>query len=103
MISAGAHRTEYWLHCLPFDLPSLGFLSPSQSGPMIHNPHNALFQAVFSQPEHARGVLRGIVPAAVSAAIDWSKLSLRSGNFVDVVQIPRCWIARSDKKQRTRS
>ena len=29
------------------------------------------------------------MPAAVAGAIDWSKLSLRSGSFVDVVQIPR--------------
>ncbi|HET7501504.1 MAG TPA: Rpn family recombination-promoting nuclease/putative transposase [Kofleriaceae bacterium] len=51
---------------------------------MISNPHDALFQGVLGRPEHARGVLRTIMPATVAAAIDWSTLTLRPGSFVDV-------------------
>jgi hypothetical protein len=45
--------------------------------------HDALVKAVFSDPEHAAGELRHILPPALSARIDWSTLSLRSGSFVD--------------------
>jgi predicted transposase YdaD len=50
---------------------------------MITNPHDALFKAVFGQPEHARGTLRAIVPPLLAEAIDWSALALRPGSFVD--------------------
>jgi predicted transposase/invertase (TIGR01784 family) len=56
---------------------------------MTQSPHDALFRSVLGQPEHARGVLRTIVPAKVGEAIDWSKLTLRPGSFVDVGQSPR--------------
>lgn len=50
---------------------------------MIANPHDALFKAVFGQPEHARGTLRAIVPAVLAEALDWSSLALEPGSFVD--------------------
>jgi predicted transposase YdaD len=50
---------------------------------MISNPHDALFKSVFGQPEHARGALRAIVPAALAEALDWSTLALQPGSFVD--------------------
>lgn len=50
---------------------------------MSTTPHDALFKAVFGQPEHARGILRSIVPAAVGEAIDWRALTLCPGSFVD--------------------
>ena len=50
---------------------------------MIPNPHDLVFKAVFGQPEHARGMLRAIVPAAVAEALDWSTLTLQPGSFVD--------------------
>ncbi len=50
---------------------------------MHGTPHDALFKAVFGQPEHARGMLRTIVPAAVGEAIDWRVLTLCPGSFVD--------------------
>jgi hypothetical protein len=46
-------------------------------------PHDALVKAVFSDPAHAAGELRHVLPAAVSARIDWSTLALCSGSFVD--------------------
>ncbi len=51
---------------------------------MIPNPHDALVKAVLAKPEHARGVLRSIVPAALAEALDWSALMLQPGNFVDL-------------------
>jgi predicted transposase/invertase (TIGR01784 family) len=45
--------------------------------------HDALFKAVFGQPEHARGALRAVVPAAMAEALDWSTLALQPGSFVD--------------------
>jgi hypothetical protein len=50
---------------------------------MIPNPHDALFKWVFGQPEHARGALRAILPAALAEALDWSTLTLQPGSFVD--------------------
>ncbi len=50
---------------------------------MIPNPHDLIFKAVFGQPEHARGVLRAILPAALAEALDWSTLTLQPGSFVD--------------------
>lgn len=45
--------------------------------------HDALFKAVLGQPEHARGALRAVLPAAMGEALDWSTLTLQPGSFVD--------------------
>jgi hypothetical protein len=50
---------------------------------MIPNPHDALFKAVLGQPEHARGMLRAVVPSVLAEALDWQTLTLRQGSFVD--------------------
>jgi predicted transposase/invertase (TIGR01784 family) len=50
---------------------------------MISNPHDLMFKAVFGQPEHARGALRAILPAALAEAVDWSTIALQPGSFVD--------------------
>ena len=50
---------------------------------MIENPHDLMFKAVLGQPEHARGVLRGVLPPALVEALDWSTLTLQPGSFVD--------------------
>ncbi|HWU86120.1 MAG TPA: Rpn family recombination-promoting nuclease/putative transposase [Kofleriaceae bacterium] len=47
-------------------------------------PHDALFKGLLGKPEHARGVLRGVVPATVAEAIDWQTLTPVPGNFVDL-------------------
>jgi predicted transposase/invertase (TIGR01784 family) len=44
-----------------------------------------LFKAVFGRPEHARGALRAVVPAAVAETLDWPSLAPCAGNFVDPV------------------
>jgi predicted transposase/invertase (TIGR01784 family) len=51
---------------------------------MVHNPHDALVKAVLAHPEHARGVLQTVIPAALAEAVDWTALSLRPGSYVDV-------------------
>jgi predicted transposase/invertase (TIGR01784 family) len=51
---------------------------------MIPNPHDALVKVVFGKPEHAQGMLRAVVPAAVAEKLDWSTLTLRPGSFVDL-------------------
>src|SRR6266496_2828762 len=50
---------------------------------MSSTPHDSLFNAVFSQPEHARGALRSVMPSAVAEALDWQTLAVVPGSFVD--------------------
>jgi predicted transposase/invertase (TIGR01784 family) len=54
-----------------------------QEDPSIHQPHDKLFTATFSQPEHTAAFLRAKLPPEVSAAIDWPQLTLESGKFID--------------------
>jgi len=49
----------------------------------VATPHDALFKRVFSQPRHAAGELRHLLPPAVVAQIDWQTLALVSGSVVD--------------------
>jgi len=53
------------------------------STPPTPTPHDALFSAVLGQPEHARGALRSVVPAAVAEALDWASLARCPGSFID--------------------
>jgi predicted transposase YdaD len=46
-------------------------------------PHDALFKAVFSRPEHAAGELRYLLPPPLAARIDWSALRLEPGTYID--------------------
>jgi hypothetical protein len=48
-------------------------------------PHDALFKAVFSGTEHARGLLASVLPEEIAAAVDWSTLALEPGSYVDAV------------------
>ena len=50
---------------------------------MTHTPHDALFKAVFSSPEHAEAELRAVLPPRLARRIDWSTLALVGGSFVD--------------------
>ncbi len=50
---------------------------------MSTQPHDAVFRAVFSQPEHAAGELQAVLPAALSARIDWSTLRREPGSYID--------------------
>lgn len=48
----------------------------------MHDPHDRLFRRVFSDPEHAAGELRLLLPAAVSARVDWTTLRPEKTDFV---------------------
>jgi predicted transposase YdaD len=50
---------------------------------MTPTPHDALVKVIFSQVEHAAGLLRAALPPAIAARIDFSTLALRPGSFVD--------------------
>jgi predicted transposase/invertase (TIGR01784 family) len=50
---------------------------------MTSTPHDALFKATFSQPEHAAGALRAVLPAALAARIDFATLATVPGSFID--------------------
>jgi len=50
---------------------------------MTATPHDALFKAVFSNPEHARGALQAAMPLALGKNLEWSTLAHCSGSFVD--------------------
>jgi predicted transposase YdaD len=71
-----------------FTSPLLHELAPRArrdygASPLSSTPHDALFKAVLGKAEHARGVLRTVVPAAVAEALDWPTLAPCPGNFVD--------------------
>jgi hypothetical protein len=50
---------------------------------MADTPHDALFYATFSNPEHAAGELQAVLPPALAAKIDFASLALEPGRFVD--------------------
>ncbi|MCX6864904.1 MAG: Rpn family recombination-promoting nuclease/putative transposase [Verrucomicrobia bacterium] len=49
----------------------------------IHQPHDKLFKAGFSNPANAAAFLRWEVPSALSEQINWNNLRLEPGSFVD--------------------
>ncbi len=48
----------------------------------LHNPHDKLFKAGFSDPATAAAFLREQLPPAVCAHIDWDHMELEPGSFV---------------------
>lgn len=50
---------------------------------MSTTPHDDLVRHILSHPEHAAGELQHLLPAGLSARMDWSTLELVPGNFVD--------------------
>jgi hypothetical protein len=49
----------------------------------LHQPHDKLFKSAFGDPATTAGFLRWEIPADLSAAIDWERLRLEPGSFVD--------------------
>jgi predicted transposase/invertase (TIGR01784 family) len=49
----------------------------------LHQPHDKLFKGAFGDPATAAAFLRWEIPAALSSAIDWERLRLEPGSFVD--------------------
>jgi predicted transposase/invertase (TIGR01784 family) len=52
-------------------------------------PHDALFKAGFEAPEHAAGLFREVLPAAIVEALDWRTLRRENGSFIDPSLAPR--------------
>jgi Putative transposase, YhgA-like len=50
---------------------------------MPNDAHDALVKAIFERPENAAGLLAELLPADVAAMIDWKRLTLNPGSFVD--------------------
>ena len=51
--------------------------------PSVPTPHASLFHKVFSRRKLAAQHLRGVLPPALVAAVDWRTLRVESGHFVD--------------------
>ena len=49
----------------------------------LHQPHDKLFKAGFSDPATAAAFLEAELPARISERIQWSDLKLQSGTFID--------------------
>ncbi len=57
--------------------------SASMSEDPLHQPHDKLFKSAFGDPATAAEFLRWEIPSALSSAIDWDRLRLEPGAFVD--------------------
>ena len=49
----------------------------------MHQPHDKLFKAGFSDPETTARFLSSQLPPVLTAAIDWSSLRLEPGSYID--------------------
>ncbi|MFN0127603.1 MAG: Rpn family recombination-promoting nuclease/putative transposase [Verrucomicrobiales bacterium] len=49
----------------------------------IHHPNDKLFRTTFGVPENAAALLKAKLPAAVAVRVDWDRLRLLPGSFVD--------------------
>jgi predicted transposase YdaD len=49
----------------------------------LHQPHDKLFKLGFSDPATAAALLREQFSARISEAVDWDKLELLPGSFID--------------------
>jgi hypothetical protein len=46
-------------------------------------PHDLLFRSVFSEPVHAAGLLRSVIPKSLAERADWSTLRALSVSIID--------------------
>jgi hypothetical protein len=49
----------------------------------LHQPHDKLFRATFSDPANAAAFLRHHLGSGEASSFDWSSLALLSGSFID--------------------
>ncbi len=49
----------------------------------IHQPHDKLFRAAFSNPETAAAFLQAYLDPALVALVDWDSLHVEPGSFID--------------------
>ena len=50
---------------------------------MVPTPHDALFKFTFGNPEHAAGELRAVLPADLVEHLDFTRLRVEDGSFID--------------------
>lgn len=50
---------------------------------MLSNPHDAVFQWILGQPEHAASQLRAVLPPELVKRLDLDRLKLCPGSFID--------------------
>lgn len=49
----------------------------------LHQPHDRLFRAVFSDADEAASLLQAALPGVIRDSFDWTTLTLLDGTFVD--------------------
>ncbi len=49
----------------------------------LHHANDKLFKQGFSDPETAAGFLNAYLPEKIATAVDWPKLQLQPGTFID--------------------
>jgi len=49
----------------------------------VPTPHDKLVRRTFGDLQHARGLLRSLVPEALATGVDWRTLALVDGSFID--------------------
>jgi predicted transposase/invertase (TIGR01784 family) len=49
----------------------------------IHQPHDRLFRAVFSDADEAASLLQAALPGVIRDSFDWTTLTLFDGTFID--------------------
>ena len=49
----------------------------------IHQPHDRLFRAVFSDADEAASLLQAALPGVIRDSFDWTTLTLLDGTFID--------------------
>ena len=49
----------------------------------LHQPHDRLFRAVFSDAGEAASLLRAALPDTIAESFEWTTLALVGGTFVD--------------------
>ena len=49
----------------------------------IHQPHDRLFRAIFSDAGEAASLLQNALPDTIRNSLDWATLIQRDGTFVD--------------------
>ncbi len=49
----------------------------------LHQPHDKLFRATFSDPRNAAAFLQHHLGGPLPALVDWDSLALQSGSFID--------------------
>lgn len=69
-------------HATPAGAPFANARIGAPPRPDMHTAHDRLFRYVFSETEHARGLLAELVPSAVRDRIDWAPLRHLPGTFV---------------------